>query len=74
MAGMWELPEIRKLNPHDRAWKLLRHSITTTDYAVRVFRQSDHVEQPGSWIAIGRLSKLPLTGLSRKILRAADLL
>ncbi|HTW32138.1 MAG TPA: A/G-specific adenine glycosylase [Candidatus Sulfotelmatobacter sp.] len=55
----------------------LKHSITVTDYTVRVWRESpprtavkNHVE----WISHARLPKLPLTGLARKILRKCGLL
>jgi A/G-specific adenine glycosylase len=52
----------------------LRHSITVTDYTVQVWRDgvASHIE--GKWISLGRLKKLPLTGLARKILRQAEIL
>jgi hypothetical protein len=69
---MWELPEVSN-QPDDpgSAWLSLRHSITTTDYVVRVRRAPAHPETKGRWVLRRRLRTLPLTGLARKILRAA---
>jgi len=52
----------------------LRHSITVTDYTVKVLRVAAVGRVRGKWVAVGRLARLPLTGLARKILRKADLL
>ena len=52
----------------------LRHSITVTDYSVRVWSGAANGENGGRWISLQRLSRLPLTGLARKILRKTDLL
>ena len=71
MPGMWELPHIRACGV-DQTWMTFKHSITVTDYTVRVKR--GEVEGAGSWIPIGRVSKLPLTGLTRKVLRQAGIL
>ena len=72
MPGMWELPEI----PHGTAesWLTLRHSITVTDYLVRVARCSAPQGISGSWISQRRVVKMALTGLARKILRAANVI
>jgi A/G-specific adenine glycosylase len=72
MPGMWELPEVSN-QPDDpgSTWLSLRHSITTTDYVVRVRRAPAHPETKGRWVLRRRLRTLPLTGLARKILRAA---
>jgi A/G-specific adenine glycosylase len=74
MAGMWELPEIPIARSNDKCegWLKLRHSITVTDYAVRVKYGPAPQTVEGRWIAKRSLSKLPLTGLARKILRAAQ--
>jgi A/G-specific adenine glycosylase len=70
MAGMWELPEISP--PADAQPALtLRHSITVTDYQVHVWRVPLPASSRGKWTALDRLSKIPLTGLARKILRGA---
>jgi A/G-specific adenine glycosylase len=79
MAGMWELPQ--SLQPPEATgllyWRTFRHSITTTNYTVHVIRQApDDKAQPpdhkgqGSWIALHRVPELPITGLTRKILKA----
>ena len=54
----------------------LKHSITVTDYTVRVWRQPapPQPEARGKWVAVGRLGRIALTGLARKILRKAALL
>jgi len=51
----------------------LRHSITVTDYKVRVWRMPAPLEHRGEWIAVGRLRRIALTGLARKILREAGI-
>ncbi len=71
MAGMWELPELSSPNGKEPQFTL-RHSITVTDYTVKVMNTLAKVE--GQWVRKSRLVKLPLTGLARKILRAASLL
>jgi hypothetical protein len=52
----------------------LRHSITVTDYAVRVTEITSPNGAAGRWIPMQRLESLPLTGLARKILRRAEIL
>jgi A/G-specific adenine glycosylase len=49
----------------------LRHSITVTDYTVRVWRMSAPAGVRGEWVAVERLARVALTGLARKILRKA---
>jgi A/G-specific adenine glycosylase len=79
MAGMWELPIAPQSRAAKRprkareAWRTFRHSITVTNYTVHVIRGSVPTNE-GKWIPIGRLSAFPLTGLARKILRAAGLI
>jgi A/G-specific adenine glycosylase len=74
MAGMWELPEISPPNNHATPALTVRHSITVTDYTVRVWTCPAPDLNPGQWTPIHRLPKLALTGLTRKILRKAGLL
>jgi A/G-specific adenine glycosylase len=74
MPGMWELPEIPGHNGTAEAWLTLRHSITVTDYLVRVARCPAPEGISGSWICHRRVAKLALTGLARKILRAANVI
>ncbi len=52
----------------------LRHSITVTDYTVKVERVAAPDRVRGKWIAVHRLAHFPLTGLARKILRKAKLM
>ena len=51
----------------------LRHSITTTDYTVRVWPR-DADGPSGTWVRVDRLATLPLTGLARKILQKTGVL
>jgi A/G-specific adenine glycosylase len=74
MAGMWELPEVANGNGAGDPSFTLRHSITVTDYTVRVWRGSTLVERRGEWIPVERLERLALTGLARKILYRAEIL
>jgi A/G-specific adenine glycosylase len=74
MPGMWELPEIRPANGSDPAWLTLRHSITVTNYLVRVVQCELPDGASGRWVAKSRLKGLPLTGLAQKILRAAEII
>ena len=74
MPGMWELPEITSANGTTAAWLTLRHSITVTNYLVRVMQSPPPDGVDGCWVQNSRLTALPLTGLARKILRAAKII
>jgi len=74
MAGMWELPEVSVIPGNHNPSFTLRHSITVTDYAVKVFRAAVPPECRGKWIPEDRLRRVALTGLARKILRKAGVL
>jgi A/G-specific adenine glycosylase len=74
MPGMWELPQIAGQNVTAEAWLTLRHSITVTDYLVRVIRCPSPQGISGRRISQRRVAKLALTGLARKILRAANVI
>lgn len=74
MPGMWEFPEITGTNGTSPAWFTLRHSITVTDYVVRVMQAPPPKGTDGRWVPISRVTTLPLTGLARKILRAAKVI
>ena len=74
MPGMWELPQLsqtRRPTPAPVAWRTFRHSITVTDYAVHVHRART---AKGKWIPVANISQLPITGLTRKILKAAGII
>jgi A/G-specific adenine glycosylase len=73
MPGMWELPECSQRSS-EKILLSLRHSITVTDYTVRVVEMPPADGAVGKWVALSRLSSLPLTGLARKILRRAEML
>jgi len=73
MPGMWELPELETANGGSPLFSL-RHSITVTDYTVRVWRNTLPAHAPGKWIPMQRLREVALTGLARKILRKAETL
>jgi len=79
MPGMWELPEIP--NSSDAPLFSLSHSITVTNFAVRVARTRPERSQmrpspanAGTWIKLSRLNTLPLTGLAKKILQTAKII
>jgi len=90
MAGMWELPQSSEPPPAASAtehWRTFRHSITITDYTVHVLRNLPaepvwgrsgaplpHEAAKGKWVAIDRIPQLPVTGLTRKILRAGGII
>ncbi|HKU26670.1 MAG TPA: A/G-specific adenine glycosylase [Candidatus Sulfotelmatobacter sp.] len=73
MADMWELPEASAADTRTAAFTL-RHSITITNYTVRVRRATVPAATQGQWISLKKLPCLPLTGLARKILRKAEML
>jgi A/G-specific adenine glycosylase len=74
MARMWELPEMAHGHGASKPSFTLRHSITVTDYTVRVWRAAAPERVGGKWIPATRLGRVALTGLARKILRKAELL
>jgi A/G-specific adenine glycosylase len=74
MPGMWELPQLsqkRRRPPVTAAWRTFRHSITVTDYAVHVHTART---AKGKWIPVADISRFPITGLTRKILKAAGVI
>lgn len=73
MAGMWELPEIQRPEHPAEPKFTVRHSITVTDYLVRVWPVTSAEASEGEWYPAERLSKLALTGLARKILRRSGI-
>lgn len=86
MPGMWELPQSTEPPRPLRAaahWRTFRHSITITDYTVHVLRNIPlrNTQLPdtppaakGKWIAIDRIPQIPITGLTRKILKAGGII
>jgi len=75
MPGMWELPELSSEPGIETAAFLfeVRHSITVTDYVISVF-EADHPSASGKRFNPPQLSRLPLTGLAKKILSRAAII
>jgi A/G-specific adenine glycosylase len=73
MPGMWELPQMRALRRSSKVLFRLRHSITNTDYLVTVMA-GPAPRDCGAWVTPHNVRRLPLTGLTRKILRRANLI
>jgi len=78
MAGMWELPSMLPTQVNgDTPLVRLRHSITDTDYQVSVFavppEELHDFVIDGRWLTSRQWKRLPLTGLTRKILRRLQL-
>jgi A/G-specific adenine glycosylase len=69
MPEMWELPP---LEPPSNGLPLpvlkLRHSITTTDFTVFVHAAGRGATK-GRWVPLRLIHRLPLTGLTRKIIQ-----
>jgi A/G-specific adenine glycosylase len=83
MPDMWELPEVEMLeSDHSRAELKLRHAITVTNYQVHVLRFTEQEaalrwptqKNPQQWTKSSELSTLPLTGLTRKVLRRLQIM
>ncbi len=69
MPGMWELPPLEPdSNEHPPHVLKLRHSITTTDYIVFVHAAGSGAGK-GRWVPLRSIHRLPLTGLTRKIMK-----
>jgi len=62
------------INQRAGPWLRLRHSITVTDYTVRVWRVHVPSCVGGKWVPLERLGRVALTGLAQKILRKAEVL
>ncbi len=81
MPGMWELPQMSDRpspGPTAAYWRTFRHSITVTDYTVHVLKgvwsRDARPAAKGKWIAIDRIPQIPITGLTRKILRTGGII
>ncbi len=83
MPGMWELPQSSEppgSSPESAHWRTFRHSISVTDYTVHVLRTTPSAMGPlldpskGKWIPIDHICELPITGLTRKILKASGII
>ncbi len=83
MPGMWELPEVAmQESDEERVEITLRHAITVTNYRVRVLRLSEREAAhrwpsrgyPRKWAKSSELGSLPLTGLTRKVLKRLQIM
>jgi A/G-specific adenine glycosylase len=72
MSGMWELPSVEEASGA-LVLHRTRHSITNTDYKVSVLSLDAAAAEGGKWVRREKLHRLPVTGLTRKILRLANL-
>src|SRR5215471_1656743 len=73
MPGMWELPEIPRPQGQSEPSFTVKHSITVTDFTVRVWPVPTVAAAEGEWWSTDRLPKLALTGLAKKILRRSGI-
>jgi A/G-specific adenine glycosylase len=74
MPGMWELPETVGATKQN-SLLALKHCITRTDWTITVFTgQIAPRNASVRWIPLDEVSRLPITGLTRKILRRLNLL
>jgi A/G-specific adenine glycosylase len=77
MPGMWELPELDTATVYGGQRLLnVRHAITVTNYYVTIYgfdaaRETSLPKANGSrrWVQVRELTSLPLTGLTRKVLK-----
>jgi A/G-specific adenine glycosylase len=75
MPGMWELPSLDpKTAPEEAKLLTLRHSITNTNYFVAIYGLKLKELRTLStsrkrWFPVNELPALPLTGLTRKVLK-----
>jgi A/G-specific adenine glycosylase len=74
MPGMWELPSCEAVGSTDEVMFSVKHSITVTDFNVRVIAGKGVPACGGTWVKISSLSTIPLTGLAKKILRKARII
>ena len=73
MPGMWELPALDHPST-DPTLVTVRHSITISDYTVTVVAYSGAPSSGAKWVRISRLDRLPLTGVTKKVLRKAGVI
>jgi A/G-specific adenine glycosylase len=74
MPGMWELPPADE-SAHGKLVLRVNHSITNTDWSVRVYTATRMPANSNErFVKTSQLSRYPLTGVTRKILRALDFL
>ena len=62
---MWELPEATSLNAANELLFTVKHSITVTDFKVKVVSRSGDAAS-GRWVKISRLNAIPYHRLDEK--------
>ncbi len=72
MPGMWELPEVPVNGAGSKITMRVRHSITVTDFTIEVSTGERPAGIRGRWVGQAQVEELPLTGLTKKILRRAN--
>jgi A/G-specific adenine glycosylase len=72
MPGMWELPEMPVDGVRPGVVLKLRHCITVTNFTIEVSTGEPPAGVRGRWVAPAQVEELPLTGLTKKILRRAN--
>ncbi|HLH05760.1 MAG TPA: A/G-specific adenine glycosylase [Terriglobales bacterium] len=74
MPGMWELPTLVTLPPNGVSPAVtLKHAIMNTDYQVKVWT-GGRPRGRTQWCPLKDVQQLPITGLTRKILRRMALI
>jgi A/G-specific adenine glycosylase len=81
MANMWELPLSCERPGGAQAaaiWRTFRHSVTVTNYTVHVLGNTQLANlssaSKSKWIAVDCIPQMPITGLTRKILKAGGII
>jgi len=72
MPGMWELPAATAADIEPSM--TVKHSITDTDYTVKVYVGKAARYAGGRWVRVAELGTIAVTGLTRKILRRAGII
>jgi len=73
LAGFWELPEKARGGP-GKTVELYRfcHRIVNNIFEVTIWESTASKPKGGHWVGFDRLREIPLTTITRKALRAAD--
>lgn len=72
MPGMWELPAAGAAMGKQLA--TVRHAITNTDYIIKLYQAQNGANGRGRWLTPRAAEQLPLTGVTRKLLKQAGIL
>jgi len=72
MPGMWELPAAGAAIGKPLA--TVRHAITDTDFIIKLYQAQNSGNGRGRWLTARAAEQLPLTGVTRKLLKQAGIL